>query len=90
MTGHELSDEIIRKHGTDRYPTVELSLLKLMEEVGELTGSVIKGQPIERIRKEYGDVGLTLYALGTKLGMDLEKVMSDVVRNDTRIFRNGL
>ncbi len=86
MTGHELADEIIRKHGTDRYPTAELQLLKLIEEAGELVGSIIKRHPLECTRKEYGDTGLALYALGTRLGIGLEEAMADVVRSETRTF----
>jgi NTP pyrophosphatase (non-canonical NTP hydrolase) len=94
VSGHDLAREIIARHGVDRYPGARLVLLKLMEEVGELTGAFIDEQAWaadrnawqEHLRKEYADVGLTLYALGNALGFDLGAEMQQVVENETRRF----
>jgi NTP pyrophosphatase (non-canonical NTP hydrolase) len=40
----------------------------------------------EHLRKEYADVGLTLYHLGNVLGLDLETEMQAVVDGETRRF----
>jgi NTP pyrophosphatase (non-canonical NTP hydrolase) len=86
MNGHELARAIIAKHGVDRYPDVHSQLLKLTEELGELAGAVLKGRDPEAVAKEYGDVGLALCALGTKLGLDLGECMNAVVAGETRVF----
>jgi NTP pyrophosphatase (non-canonical NTP hydrolase) len=87
VSGHELARELIARHGTDRYPTPELQALKVVEELGELVREILRdgGDPV-RVRKEYADTGLALYALGDKLGMDLEAEMAEVVGNETRRF----
>lgn len=41
------------------------------------------------IRAEYADVGLALYELGNKLGIDLIEAMAEVVTSDTRRFGDG-
>ena len=96
MNGHELAREIIAKHGADRYPTPELALLKLMEELGELTSALLEhirhngstdwADTCPEVCKEYGDVGLTLHGLGNLLGLDLVNEMRKVVENETRRF----
>lgn len=90
MSGHELIREIIAKHGRDRYPTAELILLKLTEELGELVQAHLRWHAVTgdltRVRKEYADVGLVLYGLGNKLGLDLEEEMAKVVAGETRKF----
>lgn len=86
MNGHELAREIIAKHGTDRYPAVEQQALKALEELGELAGAVLKGRPAGEVAKEYGDVGLALFELGSKLGLDLGECMAAVVAGETRTF----
>lgn len=83
---HELARQIIAKHGADRYPTSELQFMKLQEEIGELAATLLKNKPFEEVQKEYGDVGLALYALGNKLGLDLRSCMNAVVNNETRSF----
>jgi len=95
--GHELAREIIARHGRDRYPTPELTGLKLAAEVGELASEILRGrdrpaepvltaESLAKIRKEYGDVGLTLHALGNQLGLDLDEEMAKVVARETRSF----
>lgn len=100
MNGHDLAREIIGKHGRDRYPTPELAALKLCAEVGELASELLRnrdyGDPENRgpeaaawaakVRKELGDVGLTLYALANQLEISLEPAMEDVVNGETRTF----
>lgn len=84
-SGHDLVREIIAKHGVDRYPTVELIMMKLTEELGELARELLRGDG-EAARKEYGDVGLTLHALGNRLGYNLDAEMFAVVDGETRRF----
>jgi NTP pyrophosphatase (non-canonical NTP hydrolase) len=94
VSGPDLAREIIAKHGVDRYPTARVALLKLVEEVGELAGAFIDDKAWEadgdawreHLRKEYADVGLTLYHLGNVLGLDLETEMQAVVDGETRRF----
>lgn len=92
-TGHYLARQLIAKHGTDRYPDAHAQLLKCLEELGELAGAILK-EPYREpeslaraaICKEYADAGLALYALGTKLGLDLITEMAAVVDGETRTF----
>ena len=68
--GHDLVRKLVAEN--DRYPTVELELLKLMEEAGELVQAYLRdGDDLARIRQEFADVGFVLIALGNKLGLDL-------------------
>ncbi len=84
--GHDLARAIIEKHGVDRYPNMHLALLKLMEEVGELTREYLKGMDRKKFAKEYADVGLTLYAIGNQIYLNLEEEMLKVVSEETRKF----
>lgn len=90
--GHALGREIIAKHGVDRYPTVPSNYRHLIDEAGELGEAVMNwyaGPSPElwaKIRKEYGDVGLTAFTLGDKLGLDLAECMREVVDGETRRF----
>lgn len=91
MNGHDLAEEIIRKHGIDRYTTPEAKLLKLAEEVGELVREFNKGWgshefDIHAFAKEYADVGLTLYQIGNHFNLNLEDEMLAVVNGDNRKF----
>jgi len=86
MSGHDLAVAIIAKHGVDRYPTAELNALKVVGELGELVEAILKGHPVTAVAKEYGDVGLALYALGDKLGLNLDECMRHVVATETRTF----
>lgn len=86
-TGHDLVREIINKHGVDRYPAPMTALLKVLEESGELSKEINTPYPnANKIAKEYGDVGLALYGLGDKLGLNLQECMENVVDNETRVF----
>lgn len=84
--GHELGRAIIAKHGIDRTPTIDTQALKLVEELGELVGAILKKRGFAAVRKEYGDVGLCLHNLGNKLGLDLLDCMTAVVNGETRTF----
>lgn len=92
MNGHDLARAVIEKHGKDRYPTADLNLLKLVEEVGKLAAAALeftadsRTENWDHLRKEYGDVGIALHALGDKLGLNLMDEMHDVVMNETRKF----
>lgn len=86
VSGHHLARELITKHGVDRYPTAQSQLGKVTEEVGELWGALLKAKGDAAVRKEYGDVGLALYALGDKLGLDLDECMRQVYDGETRVF----
>ena len=94
MDGHQLSDEQIRKHGTDRYPSPAAQYAKVLDEAGELGEALMNwasssGDPADFtwVRSEYADVGLALFALGRKLGLDLTAEMRRVVSDDDRDFR---
>ena len=90
--GHELAREIIRKHGVDRYPAAARQAIKVLEEAGELLAEIGRKEggaslaAEAAIRKEYGDTGLALHALGDKLGLDLDECMAEVVANEMRRF----
>ena len=92
--GHALGREIVAKHGVDRWPTIGGTFRHLSDELGELAEALMlwfesHGQDEEaaaRVRKEYGDVGLTLYLLGDKMLLDLDQCMTDVVAGETRRF----
>jgi len=86
MSGHDLIREIVEKHGKDRYPTIDLSFMKLMEEIGELCQAILKVKSKKDVMKEYGDIGLSLYNLGDKMGLDLDECMKMVVDEETRKF----
>lgn len=86
-SGHQLAREIIKKHGVDRYPTIEQKLLKLVTEVGELVDAYMKpGKDVNDFAKEYADVGLTLYHIGNAMCLNLEDEMRSIVINETRKF----
>ena len=83
--GHELSRQQIAKHAVDRYPTPAAQFRKLLDETGELAEALIDDAYVA-IRREYADVGLSLYALGNKLGLDLIECMRELVAQDDRKF----
>jgi hypothetical protein len=91
--GHQLSDEQIRRHGRDRYPTAGAQYRKLLDEAGELGEALIERAVTDssgwrqQVRHEYADTGLALFALGRKLGIDLIAAMRELVGHDTRDFR---
>jgi NTP pyrophosphatase (non-canonical NTP hydrolase) len=100
--GHELARFLITRHGVDRYPGITDQALKAAAELGELADAILKHQTghdgcprdlyfgttseCPHIRKEYGDAGLALFALGNKLGINLGAAMEQVVTEETRTF----
>lgn len=91
-SGHDLSRRQIAGHGTDRYPFPAAQYAKVLDEAGELGEAMMEwfsgSDPVQfaRVRAEYADVGLALYALGDKLGIDLIGAMRELVDADTRTF----
>lgn len=85
----------VQKHGADRYPTVELQMLKLGEEFGELakamhrylTGRTRVGTGTQEIRDEMADVALALAGLANKYGIDLDHAIKSKVDRDNRNFK---
>ncbi len=90
MSGHALARQLIAKHGIDRYPSVHAQTLKVLGELGELAEALLKGHDASHVAKEYADAGLALYALGDKLGIDLDAAMRRVVDEETRTFPAGV
>lgn len=92
LDGHHIAREQVMKHGRDRYPTIGAQYGKLLDEVGELGEALIEHQPIsgntQEIREELADVGISLYNLADKLGLNLIDEMQKLVEADTRIFRD--
>ena len=89
MSGHNLMLQMLAKHGVDRYPTPELALMKLVEEVGELASAMLQDNHTQ-IQKELGDVGIFLEALAHKLKENLTTCMWEVVNTEKRSVNNGL
>lgn len=96
MSNAELAKRQIANHGRDRYPTREAQMLKLMEEVGELskevnkapkfTDSPMTSPALIRVQNEAADVALALYNLAAKFGFDLDTAIECKVDSDTRKF----
>lgn len=91
--GHELAKRQITKHGKDRYPSPVLQFYKVLDELRELGVALERSRcsyvvvATESVRGEYADVGLALYELGNKLGINLIDEMSRLVEADDRDFR---
>lgn len=93
--GHGLAQRQIAKHGLDRYPTPVLQFYKVMDELRELGAELERSRAsymvsaTPEVRREYADVGLALYELGNKLGIDLITEMRELVAADRRRFDSG-
>jgi len=96
-SGGELARQQIAKHGKDRYPTIGAQYSKVLDEAGELAEALIgyaggalsvrqADELSAAVAREYADVGLALYALGDKLGVDLIACMRELVAADERSF----
>lgn len=83
MTNHELVRALIQQHGVDRYPTVQLNVMKVMEELGELVRNFLRGLPMV---DELADVAISLYAIADKLDIDLDAAIEQKVISDHRVF----
>ena len=79
----DLAHQLVAKHGVDRYPTVNDSLHKLHEEVGEVTRAFLRG---EDLAPELADVEISLRLLAHKAGVDLDAAVYQKVASDDRTF----
>lgn len=93
MTNAELAKLQIEKHGRDRYPSHSLQLIKLMEELGELSKAHLRmSQPawkpshFANLKSEMADVALALYNLADKYTVDLDAEITRKVEDDLRKF----
>lgn len=96
--GHVLSARQIAGHGKDRYPTPKAQAEKVIIEAAELLGAITEHQNSRThqrnhglgecvlVRGELADAALALYALGTKLGIDVIDAMRELVDGDQRRF----
>lgn len=60
-------------------------LIKLMEEVGELSSAILKDKPGE-VKDALGDIQVVLIILSNQLGYDLDECLQDaynVIKNRT-------
>lgn len=86
----------LAKHGKDRYPGLDLQLIKLVSEVGELADALLKWRvsaafgPLkaaqEKVISELCDVALSVAMLANKLGIDLDQEVAALVEHDERRF----
>lgn len=83
----------MEKHGRDRYPTPSAQLLKIVEEVGELTKAHFKmckddwkPSDFANLKAEMADVALALYNFADKFAVDLDHEIESKVEQDTRKF----
>jgi NTP pyrophosphatase (non-canonical NTP hydrolase) len=73
-----LFDMLLEHHGADRYPTPELGLLKLQEEVGEVVRAFLRGDT-SGVHKELGDVVLAVQGVARHFACDvMEEVRVNV------------
>jgi hypothetical protein len=93
VSGAALSRMQIAKHRTDRYPAgwaqackVNAELRELLYELDVAEYGAADGTMNDRIKAEFADVGLSLFALGNKLGLDLIECMRELVSADERTF----
>jgi len=67
-------------------------LIKLMEEVGELSSAILKDNQPE-VKDALGDIQVVLIILSSQLGYDLEECLKDaynVIKNRTGKKVNGI
>jgi len=67
-------------------------LIKLMEEVGELSSAILKDKPSE-VKDALGDIQVVLIILSNQLGYDLDECLQDaynVIKNRTGKKVNGI
>lgn len=65
--------------------------IKLMEEVGELSSSILKNKE-EEIRDAIGDIGVVMYILANQLGYDFDECIKEaynVIKDRTGKNVNG-
>lgn len=87
MSNADLAREQLERHGVDRYPTIARQYIKLVTEVGELGDELLATTRDDaRVRAEVADVALSLYNLCTKLKIDLDDALFELVSADERRF----
>jgi len=67
-------------------------LIKLMEEVGELSSAILKDNQTE-VKDALGDIQVVLIILSSQLGYDLDECLKDaynVIKNRTGKKVNGI
>lgn len=57
--------------------TTEMQLLKTMEELGELTGAVLKSRPRGVIEDGFGDVLVTLIIAADLIDIDINQALAN-------------
>ena len=65
--------------------------MKLVEEVGELSNAMLKGNKAEQI-DALGDINVVLIILAEQLGFDLDTCLEcayDEIKNRTGVTKNG-
>jgi len=69
---------LLEVHQVDRYPTPELSLIKIQEEVGELASAWLEND-YDKVRKEAADVLFALQGFVRIWNIDLIRAMDEVI-----------
>ena len=67
-------------------------LIKLMEEVGELSSGILKNNDDE-IKDSLGDIGVVMIILSNQLGYDFDECIKDaynVIKNRKGKTKNGI
>ncbi len=73
----DLFEALLGHHGVDRYPTPQLGLIKIQEELGEVSRAFLRGDDAG-VAKELGDVVLAVQGMARHYGID---VMAEVRTN---------
>jgi NTP pyrophosphatase (non-canonical NTP hydrolase) len=79
----QLALTLVGKHGVDRYPTKELGVLKLQEELGEITRHVLRETDFS---EELADLEICLRMVAFHEGVDLNQAVRNKVAKDDRKF----
>ena len=74
----EAFDRLLEVHQTDRYTLPELALIKIQEEVGELSSAYLE-HDYNKVRKESGDVLFALQGFVRFWNIDLLKVLEEII-----------
>lgn len=91
---NELNQKVLEwaePKGLLKSENVSKQLLKLVEEVGELSGAYLKNKP-EEIKDAIGDIQVVLIILSAQLGLNYEECLEsayNVIKNRTGKTVNG-
>lgn len=80
-----------KEKGLDNPDNYQAQTIKLMEEIGELCGAILKGKRDEEC-DAFGDIQVVLEILAEQRGVDLEKAYMDayyVIENRKGKMVNG-